>query len=501
MLWNKLIEALKKCDKCSNYTALCRTFDAEVLPEINHLLRSPLLCPVRDDIIPDGCSAQVAEVREALSDPNSEFVAADDVWFFLFKSAASVIDRQLRKRRRLTISENIGETKDSYDKSLTEIIVNTFVLFCNRGLPNLEHMSLRWAFLKKERQQFEAGDAYVNSNASERRKLLMNSVLSVFSERAHKHFFSAVWMRCIEYADEASLHIHLLHRLAPVILPNLNNPLLLADYLSSCFSSGGLISVMALQGLFVLMLDHGLEYPQFYEQLYSLITPDAFASRHRYQMFQLLFLSMTSFRVPSYIAASVVKKVLRISLAAPAPVLSFVLPFTRKVLQIHPNCLALIHRTSKEAVLPEEGDKLAKDISRGQSEQLTSPASENCVEEKKDSHKVPTALSSKQDALRQTALLFEGKDPFDPEASLPSSNALNSTLWELTALERHYLPAVPLMISAFGSSAEDKTPLRYEKTYARLFTAEITRPLSKDHLPTVAYHEPQMDPLDDLVTL
>jgi hypothetical protein len=38
---------------------------------------------------------------------------------------------------------------------------------------------------------------------------------------------------------------------------------------------------MALSGLFILMTQHGLEYPKFYEKLYALLTPAVFMAKHR----------------------------------------------------------------------------------------------------------------------------------------------------------------------------------------------------------------------------
>lgn len=453
-----VVAALKRCGGASSYKQLHSLLGREVGPVLEKLLRSNLVKPVRDDVVPDECSPEVASLRAHLL---TEPVAEDDVWFYLYQFAAELLDRQSRKRSR-----------DEDSDSMTTVVTNCFVLFCRRGLPDLGQLTLRWGFLMREKRAFESSDAYVNGNASERRKLLMSSVLCVFSERAHKHYFSAVWMKCIERAASAALHIHLLHVLGPLVLPNLTNPLVAADYLSGSFGSGGLVSVLALRGLLVLMLDHGLEYPQYYEQLYSLVTADAFASRHRYELFRLLDLSLSSPRVPSYIAASFVKRIAVISLAAPAPSLYFTLPFIRKVFQVHPNCLALIHRTTKEAVLP---DNAGDDSDAG--------------------------LAAKRVAQRATVQLFEGKDPFLREAGLRDSHALNSTLWELTALERHYLSSVPLMVSAFSSAAEDKAPLRYEKTYGRLFTSEVTRPISKENVPSVAYHQPKESNFADLFAL
>jgi hypothetical protein len=38
---------------------------------------------------------------------------------------------------------------------------------------------------------------------------------------------------------------------------------------------------MALSGLFILMTQHGLEYPKFYEKLYAVLTPAVFMAKHR----------------------------------------------------------------------------------------------------------------------------------------------------------------------------------------------------------------------------
>lgn len=44
---------------------------------------------------------------------------------------------------------------------------------------------------------------------------------------------------------------------------------------------------MALSGLFILMTQHGLEYPNFYAKLYALLTPSVFLAKHRAVFFQV----------------------------------------------------------------------------------------------------------------------------------------------------------------------------------------------------------------------
>ena len=157
------------------------------------------------------------------------------------------------------------------------------------------------------------------------------------------------------------------------------------------------------------------------------MTPDSFSSRHRNQLFRLVDISLTSVRVSAYIVAGFIKRVARVLLLAPAPTMYFGLPFLRQLFQRHPNCLPLIHR-----------------------------------------------IDGAPD-------LFEGKDPYDPfENKLEKCNAIDSTLWELCILERHFLPAVGLMVSSYSSPAQDNAPLKFDKTYGRLFARDITRSRQED---------------------
>lgn len=463
---NELESACRKCDAVAKkYSELCDSVDLYLRPLLDKLLNKPLKKTVDDYVSVDECCPEVAEVRDHFLENG-----ADDVWFFLYRVCNQLLEKLMRKRPR---GISIG-------KSTHVRVTNLFALFCTRGVPQLDKLKIRWHFLIKEKKDFEACDTYVHANASERRKLQNNSVLSIFSERAHRHIFSSLWLKCIDLAADASLHAHVLHRLGPTILPSLTNPLVVADYLSESFRSGGLISVLSLQGLFILMIDHGMEYPQFYDQLYSLITPDAFSSRHRYDLFKLLDLSMSSLRLPSYIAASVIKRTAQVCLLSPSPVLYFALPFIRKVLQAHPNCLALVHRSIREASDLRDTNVSGETLSEGDT---------NLIQ------------LSTEEASVLVAELFIGKDPYLRERRPADSRALHSTLWEFTALERHFLPTVPLMIKAFSSTAEDRSALKYEKSFGRLFTSEITREIGRDKIPSLAYRPPQEFSNEDLIKL
>lgn len=61
-----------------------------------------------------------------------------------------------------------------------------------------------------------------------------------------------------------------------------------SDFLTRSYDIGGVISVMALSSLYVLMTQHGLEYPNFYEKLYALLVPSIFMAKHRAKFFEVI---------------------------------------------------------------------------------------------------------------------------------------------------------------------------------------------------------------------
>ena len=442
---SRILKALSLCDKAGSFSTLQSAFHEHVGSVIHEVLTQPLQKPLRDDISP----SQSCPAAQQLRDEIDSLPAADDIWYFLFHVGGKLLQSWKSKRQR---------GGDSAGALAENVAANAFVLFAGRKIPSIEAVKLRWNFLATERIAFEKTSDYINANSAEKRKLHLQTVLAIFSERAHKHLFTVFWSSFLCRSTPSTLNIHLLSCLAADILPNLTNPLALSDYLSGCFAAGGLVAVLSLQGIFILMLDQGLEYPMFYQQLYSLMTPSGFSSRYRYTLFRLVNVCLTSPHIPAYITAAFIKRTARVALLSPTPSLYFVLPFLRQLLQRHPNCLSLIHRTTAQAtVQASTADATPEEIA----------------------------------AAEKVAKLFDGIDPFLPEEPcLEKCNAVSSTLWELAILEKHYIPAVPLMVSAFASPAEDNTPLRFDKTYARLFTSEVTREVSSRRVPSISLSLP-----------
>jgi len=206
------------------------------------------------------------------------------------------------------------------------------------------------------------------------------------------------------------------------ILPHVANPLRFADFCTRAYDIGGVTSLLSLHSLFVLMTQCGLEYPKFYPSLYNLIESKIFYAKYRSRFFKLLVKCLTGNQMlPAYIVAAFCKRLCRCAVNAPPSGALFVLALVSNLLRKHPECACLVHR---------KGGKI--------------------------------------------------DDPYDPDNEEPAkSRAIDSCLWELNALEKHYHPAVASM--AKGCGMEDSNTLYHDldgflvHTYKSLFDQERKR--------------------------
>ena len=162
------------------------------------------------------------------------------------------------------------------------------------------------------------------------------------------------------------------------------------DFLTDSFNVGGSTSLLSLSGLFYLIQQKNLDYPQFYQKLYSLLDPNTLHSKHRSRFFRLLNTFLASTHLPAALVASFVKRLARLSLFAPPSGIVVVVPCIYNLLKSHPSCTFMIHRISE--VDHDEG--------------------------------------MRDDPFRQ-----EQPDPME-------TDALESSLWEIEMLQSHYHPNV-----------------------------------------------------------
>ncbi|GAB2291653.1 hypothetical protein Dimus_025909 [Dionaea muscipula] len=275
--------------------------------------------------------------------------------------------------------------------------------------------------------------------------------------------FTKAWMSFLRLPLPLDLYKEVLVSLHQAVVPHLSNPVMLCDFLTRSYDIGGVISVMALSGLFILMTQYGLEYPNFYEKLYSLLVPSIFMGKHRAKFFQLLDSCLKSPLLPAYLAAAFTKKLSRLALVVPPSGALIIIALIHNLLRRHPSINCLVHQENV-------GKSLTEDI-------LEDAGSEEICTTK--------ANLPKEE---------QGIDLFNDEESDPlKSNAMRSSLWEIDTLRHHYSPAV----SRFVSSLETDLTVRAKTTevaikdfssasYATIFGDEMRRRVKQ--VP-VAFHK------------
>ncbi|KAM5193521.1 nucleolar complex protein 4 homolog [Mantella aurantiaca] len=205
--------------------------------------------------------------------------------------------------------------------------------------------------------------------------------------KEHKRVFEKVWMNFLKNKLAVSLYKKVLLILHESILPHMSKPTLMIDFLTAAYDIGGAISLLALNGLFVLIHQHNLEYPDFYKKLYSLLDPSVFHLKYRARFFHLANLFLSSTHLPVYLVAAFAKRLSRLSLTAPPQVLLMIIPLICNLIRRHPACRPLIHRPAVSRDFPSD------------------------------------------------PYIMEEQDP-------AKSQALESSLWELESLQNHYYPDV-----------------------------------------------------------
>lgn len=248
------------------------------------------------------------------------------------------------------------------------------------------------------------------------------------------------------------------------LLPYMSDPLRLSDFLTACYDSSGdedpSLALASLDALFVLISQHGLDYPRFYHKLYALLTPIALSrsqTRHRFLQLTSLFLKRSS-RLPAALVAAFVKRLVRRALTAPTPAALWALRLALDLLYAHPGVSFLVHRTV---------NLFDSDVHVGEKRKRA------------DSSHVKS---------------FE-TDPFDDTQSDPEkSHADDSSLWELDILSSHLSPAITRLVALFSNNVRNKPPPLPGslKDYAALsfsdvFQAELKRKAKAMH---VAYDTP-----------
>ncbi|KAI9014492.1 CBF/Mak21 family-domain-containing protein, partial [Phycomyces nitens] len=211
--------------------------------------------------------------------------------------------------------------------------------------------------------------------------------------KVHQRSFSQCWIAMLKLPLTEDIYKKTLLILHKRVLPHMIEPKQLMDFLTDSYNQGGSVSLLALNGLFTLIAEHNLDYPDFYQKLYNLLDRDILHVKYRSRFFRLLDIFLASAYLPAALIASFIKRLARLSLTAPPAASVIVIPFIYNLLQRHPICMKLIHTNS--------------------------------------------AVGEREDPFS-----YEEKNPYE-------CKALESSLWEMDTLAEHYYANVSTLAKIF----------------------------------------------------
>ncbi|KAK6054084.1 transcription factor TFIID [Cooperia oncophora] len=194
--------------------------------------------------------------------------------------------------------------------------------------------------------------------------------------------FQEAWIGLMRCSVPPKVLIVMIPHITENVLDKLDEPHKTAEFFFKAFDKGDMFAILSLAAIFKLIVSHNFEYPNFYDHVYSLTKPAVLYLDQKEKFISLLDKFLSSTHIPNYVVAGFAKRLSRMLLLAPLDAQEPVLGLIRNLLTRHPIVSSLIHRD------------------------------------------LPETLPS---------------DPFnDNESRLSECGAVNSSLWEIRSLQKHW---------------------------------------------------------------
>ncbi|KIJ38924.1 hypothetical protein M422DRAFT_32988 [Sphaerobolus stellatus SS14] len=364
------------------------------------------------------------------------FSVFDDIRWFFFREAGSLLRSETAKTNS-RLPENVLSILESLTTMPTDASeLNEFWVPSFAQKPPKANGPATTEAEEEEAEDdwrtfFDEPEAKADSAApgkgQTQRVYKMSTHQCLHSLTSNRAQFSLCWMALLSHlSSSATLSLRALKFLHHGVMPHLNKPVRLMDWIGGCVDFGGSVGLLALNALFILITEYNLDYPNFYTKLYAFLNRDVLHLKHRSRFFRLAETFLSSSHLPATLLASFIKRLSRLSLSAPPAAIVMIIPFTYNILKRHPACMVMIHRDVDD---------------------------------------------------------FES-DPFDPKEPSPYlTNALSSSLWELESHRNHYHAPIATLAKIF-SDAFTKPGYAMEDfldhTYGTLFDTETKRKIKKD---------------------
>eukprot|EP01132_Coremiostelium_polycephalum_P009275 gene9275-11367_t len=306
---------------------------------------------------------------------------------------------------------------------------------------------------------------------------------------SYKNIFGKAWVEFLTLPLPPSIYKHVLMGLPEQVFPHLSDPRVLMDFFSKSYDLGGVTSILALNGLFILINKYNLEYPEFYKKLYSLFQPGVIYAKYRARFFKLAEVFLSSKFLPNYIVAAFIKRCANLCLVSPPFGSLILIPLIYNLLQRHPNCHCLINNTEYLSEITKKKHELQKK----KQQQLQQQQGVLLISKKQDDIEL-----NEEDLI----LGLYGNDEFLVNEEDPAKcNALKSSLWEIQILRDHYSPDVSKMAKIFDShnikntiNPEDFLQHSYQNMYDSSYKKKSTPILAYQQKPELI--NPEKDLLE-----
>ncbi|KAF0509118.1 CBF-domain-containing protein [Gigaspora margarita] len=390
----------------------------------------------------------------------------DDLRFYFLKNAAKIINLATNsgkpKDRSGPISKKKRTNERLDDNKLNNLMENTFSILENLrsmptdaseikdfwiGHPTPEIVNKQTSGNNEEEfKDISDEDGGHDMNDKKSHTKSQDKIPPILQLSSHRRVFSDCWLALLKLPMKQESYKKILLIMHKKIIPHMLQPTMLMDYLTESYNAGGAISLLALNGLFTLIHEHNLDYPDFYKKLYNLFDRNLMHVKYRSRFFRLVDLFLSSTHLPVQLVASFIKRMSRLSLTSPPHGIVILIPLIYNLIRRHPSCMVLIHRPYEIKSRTEDGGHINN--------------------------------------ISEDPYVFDEPDPMN-------SNAIASSLWELKTLQNHYLPNVATLAKIFQDKF-NKPSYNLEDfldhTYATLFEAETSKKPKKT--PALAFEKP-----------
>lgn len=311
-----------------------------------------------------------------------------------------------------------------------------------------------------------------------------------------KRAFSDMWTALMASPMTKSAYKSILLSVDVALLPYLKHPVSVVDFCMAAYQMGGHTSLLSLQSLFVISTKLNIEVPDFYPKLYALLCTEAiFVSKYRQQLWELTDVFLSSEYLPLAFAAAFLKKLCRLALRAPAHGAMLCLQLAFNIVRRHPNTLVLVQADEAADLAAPDADaadaddvddlreapppskkarrwRRAEPVDRRAELRAAQEAAEAAddflalaegggaedasgdEQEGELAADAPRSASPDREALLQQSVGVANmlaEDPFDDTQLDPGeTHALQSSLWELLALQHHHVPEVADLALVFS---------------------------------------------------